>query len=424
MKQELERICALNPENLGTATPQDFLFKYIDISSVEKGRIHWGQVSRYKFSEAPSRARRRVKKDDVLLCTVRPGLQAHARIPKEDGVPFVASTGFAALRPYNEEDSSFVFHQLFSKDIVAQLRSKEVGSSYPAVNESDVRQLSIFMPEPSQRKAIGKVLDTIDEAIAQTESVIAKLKQVRAGMLHDLLSYGLDEHDQLRDPIAHPEQFKDSPLGRIPINWDVGPFSEIANVNPPTPATGLSPFNFISFIPMQDVDEEGNWVYRQTRKLINCSGGYTPFTEGDVLFAKITPCMENGKGCHAIDLVNGFGMGSTEFHVLRPKSNTSARFVFHWSLTKSMRIRALAYMTGSAGQQRVEAGFFNYFLIPIPPTHEQGLIANVIDGADSKIEASRNELKKLKTLKSGLQDDLLTGRVRVPETIMEGAENA
>ncbi len=117
-------------------------------------------------------------------------------------------------------------YQLFSKDVVAQLRSKEVGSSYPAVNESDVRQLSIFMPEPSQRKAIGKVLDTIDEAIAQTESVIAKLKQVRAGMLHDLLSYGLDEHGQLRDPLTHPEQFKDSPLGLIPREWDSGPLSQ------------------------------------------------------------------------------------------------------------------------------------------------------------------------------------------------------
>ena len=60
------------------------------------------------------------------------------------------------------------------------------------------------------------MLDTVDEAIAKTEAVIAKLKQVRAGLLHDLLTRGLDEHGQLRDPIAHPEQFQDSPLGRIP----------------------------------------------------------------------------------------------------------------------------------------------------------------------------------------------------------------
>ena len=65
------------------------------------------------------------------------------------------------------------------------------------------------------------MLDTVDEAIAKTEAVIAKLKQVRAGMLHDLLTRGLDEHGQLRDPVAHPEQFQDSPLGLIPKDWEV-----------------------------------------------------------------------------------------------------------------------------------------------------------------------------------------------------------
>ena len=64
------------------------------------------------------------------------------------------------------------------------------------------------------------MLDTVDEAIAKTEAVIAKLRQVRAGLLHDLLTRGLDENGQLRDPIAHPEQFQDSPLGGIP-EWHV-----------------------------------------------------------------------------------------------------------------------------------------------------------------------------------------------------------
>ena len=63
------------------------------------------------------------------------------------------------------------------------------------------------------------MLDTVDEAIAKTEAVIAKLRQVRAGLLHDLLTRGLDQNGELRDPIAHPEQFHDSPVGRIPKNW-------------------------------------------------------------------------------------------------------------------------------------------------------------------------------------------------------------
>jgi type I restriction enzyme S subunit len=384
----------------------DFMRATATKSEIERFGLQVGDVIITKDSETP---------DDIGIPTV-----VDTTAPD-----LVCGYHLALLRPNQDEvDPTFLAKQLAHHRIARYFGQQANGTTRYGLSTAAIANAPLHLPRPENQRSASALMRMVDAQIAQTKAVIAKLTQVRAGMLHDLLSYGLDEHGQLRDPIAHPEQFQDSPLGRIPINWDVGPFSEIANVNPPTPATGLSPFNFISFIPMQDVDEEGNWVYRQTRKLINCSGGYTPFTEGDVLFAKITPCMENGKGCHAIDLVNGFGMGSTEFHVLRPKSNTSARFVFHWSLTKSMRIRALAYMTGSAGQQRVEAGFFNYFLIPIPPTHEQGLIANVIDGADSKIEASRNELKKLKTLKSGLQDDLLTGRVRVPETIMEGAENA
>ena len=69
------------------------------------------------------------------------------------------------------------------------------------------------MPLPDEQSRIAAVLDTVDEAIAKTEAVIAKLRQVRAGLLHDLLTRGLDKNGQLRDPIAHPEQFQDSPIG-------------------------------------------------------------------------------------------------------------------------------------------------------------------------------------------------------------------
>ena len=76
-------------------------------------------------------------------------------------------------------------------------------------------------PNRAEQSRIAAVLDTVDEAITKTETVIAKLKQVRAGLLHDLLTRGLDENGQLRDPIAHPEQFQDSPIGRIPREWEL-----------------------------------------------------------------------------------------------------------------------------------------------------------------------------------------------------------
>ena len=173
------------------------------------------------LADAPSRARRLLSAGDVLLCTVRPSLQAHARIKENGALPLVGSTGFAVLRPKIPTDSAFVFHQLFSDNVSQQLRGLETGSNYPAVNENDIRRVWVFAPEASERVRLAGVLDTVDEAIAKTEAVIAKLKHVRAGLLHDLLTCGLDENGQLRDPIAHPEQFQRSPLRRIPREWEI-----------------------------------------------------------------------------------------------------------------------------------------------------------------------------------------------------------
>ncbi len=147
----------------------------------------------------------------------------------------------------------------------------------------------------------------------------------------------------------------------------IGPITELADINPACPLIGLEPDSSVSFIPMSDASESGQWIGRQTRKLHEVRSGYTPFREGDVLFAKITPCMENGKGCQALGLVNGVGFGSTEFHVLRAKPNADARFLYHWLQSDMLRVAAEAMMTGSAGQRRVPSEFFGRLPIPLLP---------------------------------------------------------
>ena len=201
----LESLCSVNPETLGANTAPDFEFRYLDISSVTEGKIDWKATQVMRLFESPSRARRVVRRGDVLLCTVRPGLQSHAIIHDEQAPPVVCSTGFAVLRPKEDTDSSYIFHSLFGEPVAAQLRGLETGSNYPAVNENDVRGLRVPTPSPPEMRRIGAVLDSVDETVARTEAVIAKLKQVRAGLLHDLLTCGLDENGQLRDPIAHPD---------------------------------------------------------------------------------------------------------------------------------------------------------------------------------------------------------------------------
>ena len=126
---------------------------------------------------------------------------------------------------------------------------------------------------------------------------------------------------------------------------DAVPFTKLADVNPPV-TTALPPGSIVSFIPMADVSDTGEWTHQQTRNVSQVSQGFTAFQEDDVLFAKITPCMENGKGCHAVGLRNGIGFGSTEFIVLRVKGGNNARFVFHWTRHRELRRAAELSMSG------------------------------------------------------------------------------
>jgi type I restriction enzyme S subunit len=188
------------------------------------------------------------------------------------------------------------------------------------------------------------------------------------------------------------------------------PFSELAEVNPPreSKVPGLSPSDEVSFIPMADVSDSGEWMNRQTRRYGEVAVGYTAFAEDDVLFAKITPCMENGKGAHARYLVNGVGFGSTEFHVLRAHQGVAPRFLFHWAQSRGLRRAAEAAMMGSAGQQRVDSGFFSRFRVVQLDGTEQRRIAAILDTLDEAIRKTEQLIAKLKQVKQGLLHDLLT----------------
>jgi len=191
------------------------------------------------------------------------------------------------------------------------------------------------------------------------------------------------------------------------MNTAMVPISELAEVNPKTELHGLTSDSLVSFVPMADVTESGHWVGRQVRHLRDVRVGYTVFAENDVLFAKITPCMENGKGAHVKGLVNNIGFGSTEFHVLRAKNNNDPRYIFHWLQTKQTRLRAIAYMGGSAGQQRVQKDFFVEYRVPEIETTEQSRIAYVLDTIDEAIARTEVMITKLKQVRAGMLHDLL-----------------
>lgn len=180
----------------------------------------------------------------------------------------------------------------------------------------------------------------------------------------------------------------------MPQSWIQTTLGDISLINPKLDLVDFSDDLEISFIPMAAVETESGKVdLSQTRKLGSVKKGYTPFIDGDVIFAKITPCMENGKIAFLNGLKEGIGFGSTEFHVSRPLNNVPRKFIFYFLVQRSYRKDAQGNMTGSAGQLRVPTNFFRDSLIPLPPLREQHRIVAKIEELFSKLDKGVEALK-------------------------------
>lgn len=199
------------------------------------------------------------------------------------------------------------------------------------------------------------------------------------------------------------------------------PISELAEINP-TLTVHLTDATTVSVVTMADVSESGRLLSHRPRPFGEVKAGLTRFQNGDVLFAKITPCMENGKGAVAQGLENGVGCGSTEFYVLRVRGENDARYLYQWLQWKATRQKAKLFMSGSAGQQRVPADFFRKFEIPAPAPVAQKRIASVLASIDTAIEKTEALIAKHQQIKAGLMHDLFTrgvllnGQLRPPRS--------
>ena len=168
------------------------------------------------------------------------------------------------------------------------------------------------------------------------------------------------------------------------------PLGEICTVNPRKKRSGRSTGDmFVSFVPMSAVDGRfGTISVREERPLAEVSNGFTAFEDGDVLLAKITPCMENGKIALARNLVNGTGRGSTECFVLRPGDRVLGEYVYHLVRQPRFREAARRNFTGTAGQQRVPKSFVENAFVALPSLSEQRKIVGLLNRA-SRIQRLR-----------------------------------
>lgn len=180
-------------------------------------------------------------------------------------------------------------------------------------------------------------------------------------------------------------------IKQLPQGWRWVKLEEVCKINPVRSSDLKRALNSLTtFIPMTAVDDrEGKILHAELRPYSEVANGYTYFEEGDVLFAKITPCMQNGKHAIATGLADGIGFGSTEFHIIRPGGTITSEWVHRYIRQPVVIHEAEANFTGSVGQQRVPKSFLASLEIPLPPIQEQGRIIEIVNTQISSVEKAR-----------------------------------
>ena len=210
----LKFVTRINPEVLDEGTHPDYELQYIDISNVDAlGRIHEEQT--FRFKDAPSRARRRVRHRDLIISTVRTYLRAVATIenPPDN---LIVSTGFAALRSGKEYDPRFLSRLIQSNEFIDSVVNYSEGVGYPAINPTELGGLPVWVPPLPEQRAIAAFLDRetarIDTLIGHKERLIALLEEKRQAVISHAVTRGLDADAPLKDSGV--------PFwGKIPAHW-------------------------------------------------------------------------------------------------------------------------------------------------------------------------------------------------------------
>ena len=212
----LSTLVRINAEKLPDATDPDFEIEYVDIGNVDQtaGIL---STERYRFEDAPSRARRRVHRGDTLISTVRTYLKAVARVvdPPDN---LIASTGFAVLSPRSNCDPGYLYRLVQSEPFVQKVVAHSTGVSYPAINAPELGRLTVPVPPLDEQRAIARFLceqtARIDRLIAEKTRLIGLLTEKRAAVITHAVTKGLDPAAKIKPTVI-------GWLGAIPAHWSL-----------------------------------------------------------------------------------------------------------------------------------------------------------------------------------------------------------
>jgi type I restriction enzyme S subunit len=301
-----------------------------------------------------------------------------------------------------------------------------VGTTVLSLRLPHFQNLELPLPPLPEQRKIAQILETVDNAIEKTEKIIEKYKRIKQGLMQDLLTKGIDEKGNIRSEKTH--KFKDSPLGRIPEEWEVVTINSIIKDSLISGIWGEEPKDFENTYPIlrsTEISHEGRIVIKNVafRKVKLGPSKISKYVlrNGDILIVSSSGSEE------LIGRVAIFKYPGNEKFLfsnfllrLRVGEKTDSTYMFYLLSSFWYRYFLSQFQETSTGLRNFPKNeFLNYFFFPLPPLSEQKRIAEILSQIDQAIEKEEKYKEKLERLKKGLMEDLLTGKVRVNK-LLEG----
>jgi type I restriction enzyme S subunit len=377
-------------------------------------------ISRRKFS---SLARHGAVPGDIAIAKMAEPVARACLLPPV-AQQFVVVADCIKLRPDQAKcDPRYLTYMLNSERFRKSAELMSSGSTRLRITLGALKQLTVLLPPLAHQHRIADVLDTADEAIRFTERLIAKLEQVKQGLLHDLLTRGIDKNGELRDPIVHLEQFANTSLGLIPIGWKVAALREACDLQ-----VGFA-FSSEWFRP-----DEG------LRLLRGENVGYGSLDWGDTRFLDASRANDFAEyllrpgdiviGMDRTFTKSGFKVSDVTAHdapcllvqrVGRFVPGVACRAFLRCLLRSSMFRRELMAQQKGMDIPHLSKDEILAPVVAIPPPQEQEAIAARVLTLEKRIGSEMASLAKRRLVKTGLMNDLLTGRVGVADNTQDAA---
>lgn len=330
-----------------------------------------------------------VKKGDLLI-TTRGNIGQVGIVPAELDDSNINAQIVLLRIMENNIINKFLMYCFKSQMIKRQLVKYQTGTALKQLPVKKLKLIEVPLPTLQTQKKIVEVLDKAQGLIDAKKEQIKLMDELIQSVFYDMFG----------DPVSNP------------MRWEVKKLGENAIINPKKSETKILGNIKVSFVPMANVSNRGGLILDEDRNIEDVYKGFTYFKDGDILFAKITPCMENGKGCIVRKLKNGIGFGSTEFHVIRPKTSILHEvFVYQSTMTKEFRSSAERNMKGSAGQKRVSREYLENYKLPIPPIELQNQFAEKVQSIEQQKQLMQQSLVEMENNFNSLMQRAFKGEL-------------